>query len=340
MILSNVLQQPITSTDPSSRSSKQPTLFPEFEFRVYRPFLKWAGGKRQLLPVILPRVPSVRKGRYHEPFLGGGAVFFALKERGLLGTKKARLSDINQELVNAYQVVRDDVESLIGLLKTHKNEEEYYYKMRALDPQTLDPLERASRLIYLNKTCFNGLFRENQKGQFNVPFGRYPHPQICDAEVLLSAHYALKGTTIEVASFEETFEAAASGDFVYFDPPYAPLSPTSSFVNYHAGGFHEKEHIQLADGIQKLAERGVNVMASNSSVPWIRTLYQDCFTEEVLASRSINSRSDKRGRVLELLIHAGPYAKAFQRSPQAFLEWHLGESNPEPYAYEASALTS
>lgn len=297
----------------SSRLVQQTSLFERDTPSSCRPFLKWAGGKRQLLPILLPRVPSLRRGRYHEPFIGGGALFFALSARGAFGERKARLSDINPELVNAYQVVRDQVDALMACLRTQVNEEAHFYAVRAQNPKELDPIERAARLLYLNKTCFNGLFRENQKGQFNVPFGHYPNPQICDEDTLYGAHHALQGVAIEESPFDETLQCAKPDDFVYFDPPYAPLSRTSSFVNYHAGGFHETDHIRLVENVTQLANRGVNVMLSNSAAAWVKALYQPFVVEEVYASRNINSKASGRGRVQELLVHAGPYARSLKK---------------------------
>lgn len=301
------------------------------------PFLKWAGGKRQLLPELLRRTPDLSGARYHEPLLGGGALFFALKGSGRLGRRGARLTDINPELINSYQAVRDHVEALIKLLRTHKNDEDHYYKVRAQDPRRLDPVQRAARLIYLNKTCFNGLFRENQNGVFNVPFGRYARPRFCAEETLRAARDALRGVTIEVASFEEVTQAARRGDFIYFDPPYVPLSKTASFTRYSAGGFGEAAQARLALVAAHLAGRGVNVMLSNSVAPLVRELYAGFLVEEVQATRAINSRADRRGAITELLILAGPHVGIPGKRKKG---WHLRESNPEPYAYEASALTS
>lgn len=306
------------------------------------PFLKWAGGKRQILPSLMQRTPDLSKARYHEPFVGGGALFFALREGGRLSRKGARLSDINPELVNSYQVVRDHVGPLIRALRRHKNEESHYYEVRALDPKELDPVQRAARLIYLNKTCFNGLFRENRHGHFNVPFGRYADPRFCAEDNLRAASAALQGVEIELQPFEAIAHTAKPGDFVYFDPPYMPVSRTSSFTRYSGPGFGEQAQIRLALLSASLAERGVNVLLSNSVAPLVQQLYQGFLIEEVRASRSINSKTDRRGKVSELLISAGPHVgvpckkKGWREQSQ----WHLRESNPEPYAYEASALTS
>lgn len=272
-----------------------------------RPFLKWAGGKRQLLPEILSRLPP-SFARYHEPFVGGGAVFFALHERGLLGPKRARLADINADLVNAYQVVRDRVETLIVLLGQFRNEEDFYYEVRAQETHTLDPVQRAARLLYLNKTCFNGLFRENRQGRFNVPFGHYSDPQFLKPNDLRAASRALRGVAIEQSTFDELESQAQPGDLVYCDPPYAPVSRTASFTSYSAGGFDDSAQARLTAMVQRLGNRGVNVLLSNSSVPLTHELYRNLHVEQVYASRAINSRGDRRGKVPELLVAAGPLA--------------------------------
>ena len=272
-----------------------------------RPFVKWAGGKRQLLPDLLHRVPQSFR-HYHEPFVGGGALFFSLCEQQRLDGKAVRLTDINVELINTYRIVRDRVETLISLLSTFKNDERFYYSIRALDPKQLEPVQRAARFIFLNKTCFNGLFRENRQGRFNVPFGHYKQAQICAPNDLRAASFALRGVCLEVASFKDIEAACQSGDFVYCDPPYAPVSRTASFTAYNGGGFGDEDQQRLADVVRVLGERGVHVLLSNSAVPLTYALYRELHVEEVLARRAINSRGDRRGRVPELLVAAGPLA--------------------------------
>lgn len=188
--------------------------------RQARPFVKWAGGKGQLLDELLKRAPTTF-GRYYEPFVGGGALFFALQP------KRAVLADKNQELANAYLVVRDNVEELVISLRQHRNHRDYYYRLRSLNPLELTSLERASRFIYLNKTCYNGLWRVNRRGHFNVPFGRYKDPKICDADNLRAVSAALQGVEIRCSDFEEALQTATGGDLVYLDPPYHPLSSTA-----------------------------------------------------------------------------------------------------------------
>ena len=262
-----------------------------------RPFIKWAGGKHQLLPALSKRFPPlVGNERYFEPFLGGAAVFFHL------GHPRSFLSDSNHDLVELYQVVQQDVEELIEALKTQRNQREYFYQVRSQNPRELTRVQRAARLIFLNKTCFNGLYRVNSKGQFNVPFGRYKNPAICDAKRLRAAGAALQRAHISLRDFESVLEKAKPGDFIYFDPPYHPLKKTSSFTSYTAGKFGEEEQRRLARVYAQLAEQGCYVMLSNSDTPLIRELYRNFHIHEIQANRSINSKPEGRGRITELLI--------------------------------------
>ncbi|MFW5941827.1 MAG: DNA adenine methylase [Chloroflexota bacterium] len=275
-----------------SRSTRQPV--PDAA-----PFLKWAGGKSRLLSKYEPYLPDPDTIRcYYEPFIGSAAMFFHLQPRC------ARLADCNHKLVETYEVVRDDVEALIEALKPHKNEKEYYYRVRAQDPCELSKVERAARLIYMNKTCYNGLYRENQKGEFNVPFGRYKRPKICDEPRLRAASRALQDVELCDGDFAEAVAPAGEGDFVYFDPPYVPLNATSSFTSYSRFGFDDEDHRRLADTFHRLTARGCRVMLSNSSAPLVTDLYEDhgYTIKEVQARRNINSKANKRGPVTELLI--------------------------------------
>lgn len=264
-----------------------------------RPFLKWAGGKRQLLPQYAPYFPDLQAiSHYYEPFIGSAAVYFHLQPL------HATLSDRNQRLIEVYQVVQSQVEALIEALKGHLNESDYFYRVRAQNPAELTAVKRAARLIYLNKTCYNGLYRENQKGKFNVPFGRYVNPKICDADRLRAVSEQLQGIEILAADFETAVAAAQAGDFVYFDPPYAPLSKTSNFTSYDQYGFGEAEQIRLADTMHDLTRRGVQVMLSNSAAPLVSQLYEKpTYTLiPIKARRNINSKAKKRGLIAELLI--------------------------------------
>lgn len=263
-----------------------------------RPFLKWAGGKGRLIPQYQPFLPARDTFHtYYEPFLGGGAIFFHLLPR------RAYLMDINPELVNVYQQVRDNVERVIELLQQHKLRhcKTYYYEVRSHFSGT--PAERAARLIYLNRTCFNGLYRENSQGHFNVPMGSYKNPQICHSDLLRAVSFALQGTRIEVRSFESLVDRVIKpSDFVYFDPPYYPLSATSKFTSYNRDAFTEDDHIRLRDVFATLAQRGVPVMLSNSDCPFVRELYTGFNIHTISAIRAINANTQRRGKITEVLV--------------------------------------
>jgi DNA adenine methylase len=271
-----------------------------------RPFLKWVGGKGQLLPQLSAAIGQLGAfGRYHEPFLGGGALFFALaRERRL--AREAFLSDINPNLVDAYLAIQHDVDALVERLLAHKREhcEAHYYRVREHVPQAL--VDRAARIIYLNKTCFNGLYRENSKGKFNVPFGRYVNPGICDEENLRAVAHVLRNVEVRARGFESAIADVRAGDFVYCDPPYVPVSATSYFTSYSRGGFDATHQEQLAREITSLAERGAHVMLSNSATELTSQLYRDFHVTPVLARRSVNSRTDRRGEVREMLVTTFP----------------------------------
>jgi DNA adenine methylase len=262
-----------------------------------KPFIKWAGGKSRLLPEMARWFPPREKiGKYFEPFMGGAAVFFYLQH------PNSWLSDSNMALVELYQMVQQNVDDLIKALRIHRNEREYYYEVRAQSPADLSPAQRAARLIYLNKTCFNGLYRVNSRGEFNVPFGRYKNPTICDEVGLRAASRALQQTQITHQNFESVLVHAQPADFIYFDPPYQPLSKTSSFTSYTADKFGEAEQRRLAEVFAELAQRGCHVMLSNSDTPLIRELYQDFNIHEIRVGRAINSKGDGRGKITELLV--------------------------------------
>jgi DNA adenine methylase len=264
-----------------------------------RPFMKWAGGKRQLLPELLKRTPR-NFTRYVEPFVGGGALFFALQP------SCAYLSDINDELINVYRMVRDHPEDLISELATYHYEKEFFYKVRDLDRQSnfaeMPALQRAARTIYLNRTCFNGLYRVNASGYFNTPFGRYQDPTIVDPDNMRLCSELLQNATIEAATFDTLETKVMPEDFIYFDPPYVPLSETSSFTTYAKGGFGNEMQQALAELCVRLNQRGIRFMLSNSDTALVRDLYTDFKIEEVSASRSINSQAQKRGALIELLV--------------------------------------
>jgi len=268
---------------------------------IARPFLKSVGGKTALFAEILPRLPA-KIGTYYEPFLGGGAVFFALAAESRF--ERAVLGDMNEEFVHAYAELARDVDGVVRTLKKHVYDEKYYYGVRAQNPLKLDPSARAARLIYLNKTCFNGLYRVNRKGEFNVPFGDYANPTICDEENLraASAVFRKTNTTLSAVDFEATVATAKPGDAVYFDPPYWPASETANFTSYTAGGFSARDQARLQSVAAQLAGRGVHVLLSNSDTPFVRELYAGFRIEEVQARRNVNSKGKRRGKVGELLI--------------------------------------
>lgn len=239
---------------------------------------------------------------YFEPFLGGGAVLFEVQPR------KAIVNDINADLITTYHVIREDVEALIADLSQHKNEKEYFYALREVDRQPeyahWSPVQRASRMIFLNKTCFNGLFRVNSKGQFNVPFGRYKNPKIVNETVLRAVHHYLTTYDIQFVNgdFAEAVSQARKGDFVYLDPPYHPVSDTASFTGYSLDGFGRAEQMRLKRVMDDLTKRECMVLQSNSATPFIRELYQDYKMVTVEAKRAINADADGRGKVDEVLV--------------------------------------
>jgi len=273
-----------------------------------KPFLKWAGGKKSLLPELLQAAPAQIE-TYYEPFVGGGALFFALQSEGRF--RRAVLSDSNRELINAYVQVRDNVEGLIRALSVHQRKyreaedrAEYYYTIRS--KKLTCSLGGAANLIFLNKTCYNGLYRVNSKGGFNVPHGRYANPTICDEANLRAASEALQGVELTVADFAEAPGSAGMGDFVYFDPPYVPLSETAYFTSYTAKEFGMVEQERLANTAVLLVNQGSCVALSNSGHPDVASMYSSEVFElgEVHARRTINSDARKRGPVREYLIQS------------------------------------
>jgi len=264
-----------------------------------RPVLKWAGGKTQLLPQILERLPA-RIETFFEPFVGGAAVFFALAAEGRF--QRAVLADRNPDLVAVYRALQADAEAVIDELSQMRHSEAEYYRIRELSPRRL--AQRAARVIYLNKTGYNGLYRVNRSGQFNVPFGRYKKPNICDAENLRAAARVLEGVEIVEADFEEVCARARPGDAVYLDPPYVPLSKTANFTAYARHPFGPSEHQRLARAFAELERRRVAAVLSNSDTPETRALYRGFRAKKVQVSRAINSRPTARGPIDELLVVA------------------------------------
>lgn len=267
-----------------------------------RPFLKWAGGKRQLLPELRKHVPSSFR-KYVEPFVGGGAFFFDLQPR------EAILGDVNSALISAYMGVRNLVEGVIRHLERHArlHSKEHYLETRKLLVVNGQPVgevsNAAARTIYVNKTCFNGLWRVNSKGGFNVPMGDYANPTICDAPGLRAASRALQHTTLLCQDWRKTARLVERGDFVYFDPPYAPVSKTANFVGYASGGFLWIDQVKLMECALQLKAGGAYVLLTNADVPEVRDLYKRGFEmRRVDANRAINSAGGKRGAVGELII--------------------------------------
>jgi DNA adenine methylase len=271
--------------------------------RDARPFLKWVGGKGQLLEqfrTLIPEDFDRTKGRYFEPFVGGAALFFSMKP------KRAVLTDVNAELINCYCAVRDCVEDVIVALEKHRYDPEHYYRVRDFDPAALPVPERAARTIFLNKTGFNGLYRVNRAGRFNVPIGRYTNPSFCDKDNLRACSLVLKNAEIKVRDFAKILTRAKAGDFVYFDPPYDPVSDTADFTSYIPGGFGWERQEELASVFAKLAAKRVHVMLSNSDTPAVRKLYAAFRIDNVFASRSINSNAARRGKIGEVVVRSSP----------------------------------
>ena len=263
-----------------------------------KPFVKWVGGKRQILDDIRRHVPKVFE-RYYEPFLGGGAVFFDLRPA------QAFLMDSNERLIRAYRGVREDVDAVIRLLKSFYalHSKDFFLEMRArkdLDGAT--PAELAAWFIYLNRTGYNGLYRVNSRNIFNVPFGAYKNPTICDETNLRACAATLRGAKLQCCGFEAVLKRARKGDFVYFDPPYVPLTATSNFTDYTREGFGDADQVRLRDVASELKSKGVFVLLSNSSSRRVRDLYKGFDQIRVSARRSVNSRPEGRGPVQELLI--------------------------------------
>ncbi len=266
------------------------------------PVVKWVGGKRQLLKDIEQHIPTTYS-RYFEPFLGGGAVLFHLQP------KNAVINDQNSELINLYSMIKDFPEELIADLKQHENEEDYFYNIRSLDREReqfeqLSNIKKASRIIFLNKTCFNGLFRVNSSGEFNTPFGRYKNPNIINEVTIkaISNYFIDNNIKILNCDYQKSLFNIRKGAFIYFDPPYDPISDSSSFTGYTKNGFNRGEQERLKEVCDTYNSKGIKFLLSNSSTDFIKNLYKDYNIHTVSAKRNINSKGDGRGCVQELLI--------------------------------------
>lgn len=264
-------------------------------------FVKWAGGKSKVIEQFTPLFPKTIN-RYFEPFVGSGAVFFHIAQK--FKPKEIVLSDVNEELINTYNIIKTDVEELIIKLKEHKqnHNKEHYYKIRSLDPKKLSTLERAARFIYLNKTCFNGLYRVNSKGQFNVPMGSYKNPSIFSEENLRAISKLLKNVTIKNTSFEKILPFANKDDFIYFDPPYYPLKKGKGFTTYTKDDFLEREQEKLVEVFREHDKKGCLVMLSNSDTEFIKNLYRGYTISIVKANRMINCDGKGRGKINEIVV--------------------------------------
>ena len=266
------------------------------------PVVKWVGGKRQLLPQILPLIPK-RMTAYCEPFLGGGAVLFALQPKRVL------VNDLNQDLITVYRVIKEDADALIEHLSRHENTPEYFYRIRDLDRDkeayaAMSDVEKASRLLYLNKTCYNGLFRVNASGAFNSPYGLYRRPNIVNEQTIrgVSRYFNSCDITFFSGDFASVLEQVPKGGFVYLDPPYDPVSDTASFTGYNRGGFGREDQVRLKECCDALTARGVKFLLSNSATPFIRELYGSYRVSIVQARRAVNSVASRRGAIEEVLV--------------------------------------
>jgi DNA adenine methylase len=270
-----------------------------------RPIVKWAGGKTRLLASLKKHVPKAIR-TYAEPFAGGAALFFALAGEKPRRFEHAILCDANAELVACYRAVKRDVGKVIAALGHYTYDRELYYETRDRDTSSLDDVERAARLIFLNRTCYNGLWRVNSKGKFNVPFGRYRDPRICDPDTLRAAARALAGATILCGDFTGATRDLGPRDFVYFDPPYVPVSKTADFTSYAAGGFDRADQERLVAEMRRLRSAGASVVLSNADTPATRALYKEFSKRSVAMPRPINSDTTKRGKARELVVIARP----------------------------------
>ena len=271
--------------------------------KLVSPFLKWVGGKRQSISSILKYLPqNVGSYNYIEPFVGGGALLFHLQPQ------TAKINDLNSELINVYNIIKNNIDELLDDLKKHKNNADYFYKIRSLDRSPkyhqLSEVQRASRIIFLNKTCFNGLYRVNNAGEFNTPYGRYKNPNIVNEPTLKAVNKYLNANNIEVFSldYENVLTAATKNSFVYLDPPYHPVSESSNFTGYIQGGWSSRDQERLKSVCSSLDKKGIKFLLSNSSTAFIKNLYKNYSIVTIRANRTINSDGEKRGEVDEVLI--------------------------------------
>lgn len=276
-----------------------------------RPFIKWAGGKTQLAGELDSRLP-IEFTNYHEPFLGGGAFFFKLYRDKKF--EHARISDLNSELIDVYNAIRDRLDEVVRELSQYPHDKEFYYQLRSKNPLDLSLPTRAARMIYLNKTGYNGLYRVNKSGGFNVPFGKYKNPKYLDKENMQAVCAALQKVDIHNASFETVLDCANEGDLVYFDPPYVPVSQTANFTSYQANGFSINDQRRLKDICIELTKRNIYIILSNSDTEIVRDLFSPYSFEinEVLANRAINCNGNRRGKTTELIITNYPTERAIQ----------------------------
>lgn len=293
-------------------------------FTTPKPVLKWAGGKQQMLEVIVPQIPK-NFNKYIEPFFGGGAVFFSILP------KKSVIADLNPELINLYKIISSDVESLITCLQTYKVDEETFYQVRSQNRMKLSLVEQAARTIYLNRTCFNGLFRVNKKGQFNVPYGYYKNPTICAFDNLRAVSEILQNTIIIEADYKEILaKFAEPGDFIFLDPPYLPISSYSDFKRYTKEQFYEEDHVELASEVERLRDLGCHVILTNSNHPLVHELYSDYSISVHQTRRNINSKGSKRSGE-DVVVKAEP-AKQISIAPSIInLPEQMGKFPPTRY---------
>lgn len=278
----------VLSNEDDKKMSEQQKLFNESNYVKAKPVLKWAGGKTQMLDILKENMPT-KFNKYIEPFIGGGALFFEL------APTNAIIADSNPELINLYKIIAENVDELIEELKEMKNEEEFFYLIRAINPDTLTDVSRAARTLYLNRTCFNGLYRVNKQGKFNVPFGKYKNPKICDEENLHVVSKVLKNTTIIHSDYKDVLrEYAEPGDFIFLDPPYIPISQNSDFKRYTKEQFYEEDQRELAEEVKRLRDIGCHVLLTNSNHPLVHELYKEFEISVHQTKRNINSVASKR----------------------------------------------